>query len=63
MDIYNRLTIELRGNNPEPDLHEINKLGLGGWELEEVRRNCKENKDTYSYRKKKRLAFILKFLK
>jgi len=28
MDIYNRLTIELKGKSPEPDLHEINKLGL-----------------------------------
>jgi len=62
MDIYNRLTIELHGEKPEPDLHEINKLGLGGWELYEVIRNCKENKDIYSYKKKKRLAFILKFL-
>lgn len=62
MDIYNRLTIELHGEKPEPELYEINKLGLKGWELVDVTRHCQDNKDVYSYRKKKRLAFILKLL-
>ena len=45
--------IRLKGNNPEPCLYEINKLGLEGWKLEDVTRNCIKKVDTYTYSKPK----------
>jgi len=52
--------IKVHGPSPEPNLQEINELGLKGWKLEEVRRQCKENAHIYTYSKPKWWALFLK---
>jgi len=53
MEDFVKKTITVRGANSDPDLYEINKEGLKGWKLEEVRLYHKSNKVSYTYTKKK----------
>lgn len=45
--------IKIHGLTAEPNLQEINELGLKGWKLEEVRQQCEENAHVYTYSKPK----------
>ena len=58
MKRHKKKVIELKGKNPQPELYEINELGLQGWVLVDVRRQCKKEIDEYHYSKRKWWAFL-----
>ena len=45
--------IKQHGVHTDPNLHEINELGLKGWKLDKVSRECRINADVYTYSKPK----------
>ncbi len=47
--VMEKKVIRLSGNNPSPNLQEINHLGMEGWKLIDVRRDCKKNEDSYTF--------------
>jgi hypothetical protein len=65
-----RSIIEVKGKNTEPNLQDINKLGLDGWKLCEVRYHCMTEITEYHYTMKNifkelkvRLVRFISFLK
>jgi len=53
MEKFKTRIIKIHGKTAEPNLQEINELGLKWWRLEEVRKQCQENATVYTYSKPK----------